>query len=414
MRKTEQPCHIYNMLAKAPQHVSFHTPGHKQGKWDITELSFSDNLSNPTGVLFKAEEDVTRILGAAKSFLLTDGSTCGVLSMLYASGVKKLLLPASAHKSVWNGCKLLHIEPVPVRRMRKDGIPDQITVRDIEENALFADGVLLTSPDYYGILPDLPAVREACSRLRMTLLIDGAHGGHLKGTPAYAGHYADLWVDGVHKSLPALTQGAVVSANARFAEKLKEGVDIFRTTSPSYPILASVEYAVKAPASPAIERLSEGLRAEFGLPNDDWTKLVVDFGDCAYVAEEYFEEKGIYPEFNDGRYLMFYFSSATTEKELVLLRKHLQKLGAPVSAALPAAECVAGNRVGMPEWIPLAESEGRTAARAAGLFPPCIPLLQPGDLITKSVLQKLTAAKNTFGLDGTRICVYNEREVYHI
>lgn len=414
MRKTRLPCHIYAMLKGAPAHISFHTPGHKRGKWDITELSYSDNLSNPTGVLRAAEEDIAALTGAERSFLLTDGSTCGVLSMLYASGVKRLLVSAAAHKSVWNGCKLLGIETVSVRRMRPDGIPAQLTVRDIEENAMFADGVLLTSPDYYGMVPDLPAIRRACDGLRMTLLIDGAHGSHLRDTPLYAGRYAHLWVDGVHKSLPALTQGAVVSAAAGYGERLKAGVDIFRTTSPSYPILASVEYAVKVLPRPKIERLAERLRLKFGLPNQDWTKLVVEFGDCAAAAAAYCEKKGLYPEFCDGRYVMFYLSWETRAGELKKLERCLTALGAPLHTPQAEELPVRGGGYGAPVWIPLEESEGYTAAAAAGLFPPCIPLVQAGDLITKPVLQKLTAAKNTFGLDGRRICVYNEREVHHV
>ena len=67
------------------KHLSFHTPGHKAGKWDITELAYSDNLSSPSGCIAEAERDVAQILGAKKSFILTDGSTAGVLAMLYAA-----------------------------------------------------------------------------------------------------------------------------------------------------------------------------------------------------------------------------------------------------------------------------------------------------------------------------------------
>ena len=76
-----------------------------------------------------------------------------------------------------------------------------------------ADALLLTSPDYYGNIADLSAIRAFCNQTGKLLLIDGAHGGHLHfHKDLYAGAYADMWVDGVHKSLPALTQGAVVSA----------------------------------------------------------------------------------------------------------------------------------------------------------------------------------------------------------
>ena len=78
-------CHIGEMLrAQKRPHISFHTPGHKRAGADITELPYSDNLLSPCGVIARAEEDVARIAGAERAFLLTDGSTSGVHAMLLA------------------------------------------------------------------------------------------------------------------------------------------------------------------------------------------------------------------------------------------------------------------------------------------------------------------------------------------
>ena len=118
--KVLKNCRVYSMLAHAPKHVSFHTPGHKIGKWDVAELSFSDNLSAPTGVLKETESDIARILGADASFLLTDGSTCGVLSMLHAVAPSRPLFPAASHKSVYNACKLLNASPVSLSSCRSE------------------------------------------------------------------------------------------------------------------------------------------------------------------------------------------------------------------------------------------------------------------------------------------------------
>ena len=86
-KRTRENCAIYKMLVerKRDKHLSFHTPGHKIKGWDITELSYSDNLSDPTGCILFAERDIAEILGANKSFILTDGSTSGVLAMVYAA-----------------------------------------------------------------------------------------------------------------------------------------------------------------------------------------------------------------------------------------------------------------------------------------------------------------------------------------
>lgn len=121
-KRTLKSCKIYNMLRAhaKKKHVSFHTPGHKAGDWDITELSYSDNLSCPRGVIAEAERDISALLHSSASFILTDGSTSGIFSILKASKITSLALPCSAHKSVLNGCLILNIKPVfwryPVRK----------------------------------------------------------------------------------------------------------------------------------------------------------------------------------------------------------------------------------------------------------------------------------------------------------
>ena len=99
-KRTLKSCKIYNMLRAhaKKKHVSFHTPGHKAGDWDITELSYSDNLSCPKGVIAEAERDISALLHSSASFILTDGSTSGIFSMLKASKITSLALPRSAHK----------------------------------------------------------------------------------------------------------------------------------------------------------------------------------------------------------------------------------------------------------------------------------------------------------------------------
>ena len=115
------------------KHVSFHTPGHKAGDWDITELSYSDNLSCPKGVIAEAERDISALLHSSASFILTDGSTSGIFSMLKASKITSLALPRSAHKSVLNGCLILNIKPVFLEIPCSEGIPLQPCREEIEK-----------------------------------------------------------------------------------------------------------------------------------------------------------------------------------------------------------------------------------------------------------------------------------------
>ncbi len=419
-------CHIYRTLKKGAgkRHLSFHTPGHKKGKWDITELSFSDNLSSPSGCILRAEEDIARILGGDKSFILTDGSTCGVLSMLHAArllGVKTVALPLCAHKSVFNACALAGITPLPFAIEEVEGIPTSPNLAALKENFAGlerADALLLTSPDYYGNIPDLAAFSAYCKERGKLLFIDGAHGGHLHGSDKHAGNYADIWVDGVHKSLPALTQGAVVSAKGeRAVAALKKGVDIFRTTSPSYPIMASVEYAVKYPANPALEKKVREFAnlCDRALLKEDWTKLCIRFGENAFPAHEAMEKLGIYPEFCDGNVVEFYLSPATSarawrrltrtlktllQKYPYIPKKSTQRNPAPLV-------CIQNART---EWVELDSSIGKICANSCGLFPPCTPLIFAGEIITEEKVALLKKAVNVYGLTENKILAVKDEQ----
>ena len=407
------------MLKKAAKskHVSFHTPGHKRGKWDVTELSFSDNLASPRGCIARAQADIARILGANAAYIITDGSTIGVLSMLFTAknaGVKRLAVFQNAHKSVFNGCAALGISPVVISNRSKDGIPIAVTLAEVE--GVEADALMLTSPDYYGNIPDLQAIRTYCDERNMLLLIDGAHGGHLHNEkPFYAGTYADLWVDGVHKSLPALTQGAVVCAkSAALANGLNTAVNIFRTSSPSYPIMASVEYAVKYPKNEWLEeQVLDWKKAEKRLQvGEDWTKVCAVFGKNAFTVNEKLQSEGIYAEFCDGNVVMFYLSPATKKREFFLLKKRLSALFEKYS--YEAVEDVPAplflQKTGEKVWIEIEKSEGQVCAENCGLFPPCTPLLCVGEVITKEKIALLQKADNVFGLKENKISVFKTKE----
>lgn len=394
--------HILTMLRKQKKHISFHTPGHKYGKWDITELSFSDNLSCPTGVLKRAEDDITKILGSGRSFILTDGSTCGVLSMLYASGVKRLLMLRESHKSCYNGCKLMGITPCIMDKEGIDSLPPILCADDIRQLQGKVDGVFLTSPDYYGRVPDLKEIRKACDEIGAQLLIDGAHGGHLKGTELYAGTVADFWVDGVHKSLPAITQGAIVSARTK-VEELKRAVDTFRTTSPNYVIMSSVEYAIKAKPNEAVRAYARKLAKTYGIENDDWTKLVIPVGEAAQKVNDWFERKGIYPEFCDGNYIEFYISDSNKLSELKKLEGLLRSLNGEKVQTITHER---GKTEGKIALVSYRDAIGKTCAKTCGLFPPCIPLVIEGEIFTEADAKRFENAKNTYGTEGGKVYVY--------
>ena len=422
-RSVAERCHILKMLeAQAKtEHYSYHTPGHKRQGYDITELGYSDNLSCPRRVILSAQQDIAEILGADASYLLTDGSTAGVLSMLYALkslGCRLVAAFTASHKSFFSGCLLTGLQPVLLETPTgENGLPRKIGVGDVLEGVESADALFLTSPDYYGNVADLKAIQAACKQRGKYLVVDGAHGGHLHYNRAlYAGAYADMWVDGVHKSLPALTQGAVVSAQKPCVEALGAAVDIFRTTSPSYPIMASVEYAVKYPQNAWLEGFVQGLKKEkpYLYEGEDYTKLCA-FAVDGFALEQAAIAEGIYPEFAEDHLVCFYLSPAqeredvdrlvaflerANEKGLLLAEKDVHSSPAPVEICKTEG-CAT-------EKIPLLEAEGRVAASICGLFPPCLPLIRKGERITKEKIEALQKAQNVFGVENGKILVHKD------
>ena len=340
-----------------------------------------------------------------------------MLSMLFtakSSGVKRLAVREDSHKSVFNGCALLGISPVLLPVEKKGGIPLPVTLSDIEQAD--ADAVFITSPDYYGNIPDLQAIGEYCKNTGKMLVIDGAHGGHLHfNKTLYAGEYADLWVDGVHKSLPALTQGAIVCAKtAALSQKLARAVDIFRTTSPSYPIMASVEYAAKYPQNEWLQTQASAWQkgTDRLYLGDDWTKIVALFGKNAEIVHERLRKEGVYAEFCDGNAVTFYLSPATTKRDFLRLKKRLAALFetylyVPVDD-VPAP--VVFEKTGEKEWVEMEKSIGRICAEFCGLFPPCTPLICVGEVITEEKIRLLQNADNAFGIKGKEISVFKAEE----
>ena len=420
-------------------------PGHKaNGEFkkffpvadiDITELSYSDNLGCPEGVIADAQRDIASILGAARSYILTDGSSLGVITMMYAAAKRgtKVIVPRNCHQSVWNACVLFGVEPVIVQGKTENGViqpPDIDVISRLLVNDVTISGMIVTSPDYYGNIAPLKEYSDILKAHGRMLMVDGAHGAHLAFEPertGYAGVYADVWVDGAHKTLSTLTQGAILNVNdTDLIDDLEEALSLMRTTSPSYPIMASVEYGVKklandqkiydaAKSAAALVQNQKGIKL---YPSADWTKVAVDCepsGVSADEAAEALEKHDIYCEFSDGRYLLFYLSPAVTAGDVktliravksVLTSKKLRGTYHPRIPIMPASRTYSFQYAlrQSSEWVNLDQAIGRMSATNIGLTPPCTPVCVTGEMITDAVVRTLKSGK-TYGLSGGKVKV---------
>ncbi len=247
----------------------FHMPGHKRGltdpflkeasALDITEIDGFGNLYENEGILEELKNRAARLYGADKAFLLLNGSTVGVLSSIYAALRRggKLLLAKNSHRSAYNAARIVDAGLCFFRQERIGpwGVFGGITPEAAEE-ALARDkeikAVFLTSPSYEGLLSDVRSIAEICHRQDIPLIVDSAHGAHLGfdresaikwHTPNAVAEGADVVIESLHKTLPSLTQTALMfSCSGRISpDALADSLFMFQTSSPSYLLMAGME-----------------------------------------------------------------------------------------------------------------------------------------------------------------------------
>ena len=439
---------ITEYAEKSP--VRLHMPGHKgrggikglfPEPFDVTELGAIDNGK----VVAAAENDVKEILGVKYLRFLTDGASAGILSALYAVKDRgaKVIVQRSAHKSVYNALELCGLEPVIINAERENSLEKLLTADDIIKIIDDTDsgdviGAVLTYPDYYGRTFDIKSVSAALKERGKLFIADSAHGGHFKfASVPYAGDYADIFIDGLHKTFFTLNQGAVIGCNdCSLADPLDRATEIFSTTSPSYRILASIEYGEKYAflnggniiknISARVEKLKYALtkRGVIFAPVSDPFKICVDFGGMGispFKEEETLEKEKIFAEMNDGRYILFMLSFATKIKDIAALENALEKIIADGNLkntfkaeeftdsfperAMPYLAAAGSEK----ELTPLSRAEGKTAAKNAGRFPPCTPRIVAGERIDKSVIKFFYDGGDFFGIKDGMIYTVKEK-----
>ncbi|MGI6143961.1 MAG: aminotransferase class I/II-fold pyridoxal phosphate-dependent enzyme [bacterium] len=431
--------------------LPFHTPGHKQGRaapppldtlwgpglWqtDLTEVPGLDDLHAPRGVIKRAQELAARAFGAEETFFLVNGSSAGVIAMIGAvcNPGDEIILPRNCHRSVTAGLVLSGAVPVylapPV--LPRFGIPLGIRAEDVEDALAKhprARAVLVVTPSYYGICSDLEPIAAVAHGRGIPLLVDGAHGPHLGFHPALpAGALAagaDMVVHSTHKVLTSLTQSSLLHLKGRRIdrERLVNMLRLVQTSSPSYPLLASLdacrrqmalrgralldrllaiarEVRERTGTLPGIEVLGpEDLPRDFAL---DPTRLTVGVQGAGFNGPEAavcLREQGVQPEMADPANVVFILTvgdDATTAEGLARAlaalssarRSPRENRKVPGTLPLPPLRLPPREAVFAPrERVPLARARSRIAGEALIPYPPGIPLLNPGEEITPEVI----------------------------
>ena len=290
-RKEKQPGLLERLTEYAGSDAyPFHMPGHKRREIpdgipggfpdpygiDITEIDGFDNLHHAEGILKDAMETAAAIYGADRSWYLVNGSTCGILSAVFATTENggKILTARNCHKAVYHAICLnrLEAEYLYPEEITEFGINGGIRAEDVrkalEKDAMRCAGnsgdvrgkitkiqaVLITSPTYEGVVSDIRAIADAAHEYGIPLIVDEAHGAHLEyadqcySFPKSALEYgADIVIQSLHKTLPCFTQTAILHVKGKLVDqdRISRYLSMFQTSSPSYLFMAGMERCIR-------------------------------------------------------------------------------------------------------------------------------------------------------------------------
>jgi len=449
---------VYDMLQAAAKRTSGHMPGHK-GKapfgevdlyaLDTTELPVTDDLYAPERGLLEAQRLYARAAGAGASLLLHNGSTVGIHAMVqrWAREGDTVLLPRNAHLSAVNGCVLggLKVRWIPLRQ-RGDGYC-YVAAEDVlmaMERHPEAKALLLTRPDFYGgCLPMKAIVEKACA-MQIRVVVDEAHGAHLPWSDAVQSAGAlgvDAWTQSVHKTAPGLTACAVL--HLRDAGDKPHALRLLRrvqTSSPSFLLMLAIDDARawmvqngRGRLLAATEAVNRARMLLKGTPyrdaHDGWretgyafdpTRLAIDAPQGGRALNEALAARGIDMEMADDRRVVAIVTAMDDDESIARLTDALRMIPARTVDALAPLDIppmpvrrmeVRPAAMAACEWVPLERAEGRVAAQSAGLYPPGVPLVCPGEEISGDVISLLNNVKNRerFGMEGDcLLCVQND------
>lgn len=441
---------LYEAIKGLRGGANFAMPGHRgrvdfdfDFKEDWTEVTGADNLLNPTEAIAEAQAEIAAAYGVKKSVLVPAGSTTGIKLALYMATKPgdRILIQRNSHQSLFHSAVALdlHLSYLPAPVDEATGLFTGVDPEDVKK-ALDADpsisAVFLTSPDYFGgglMLKEIAGIVNARNKI---LIVDEAHGAHWAFTPLAnfsAVRYADYTVQSLHKTMAAFTGAALLHINQSIDEKkLLKGMGLFLSTSPSYLLMLSSEYAVAAGKDLDWQKLLRFReRIERGLPKGAVVKERGAFVACTdpmkllfhlpgYSGHEVVDllaEKGVYLEMGDAYYALAILSPYHVDEDVDRLIRAIQTLPKKEDRTgiekgiYPKTEAVFPPRAAFfmeTESVAVGKSPGRVAAQNITPYPPGIPIVTYGERITEEVMAAISGREDSIGLEGGKITVIKE------
>ena len=450
----------------------FHMPGHKRNaesvrgdfpfERDITEIEGFDNLHHPEDILLEAQRNVAKLYGVKESFYSVNGSTAALLSAISAAVPRngQILVARNCHKAVYHAIYLRNLKPTYIYP-QMDGewwinggiFPDKV------ERCLAANpelqAVLITSPTYDGVVSDVKEIAEIAHKYGVPLIVDEAHGAHFHFSNYFPVSAADLGADLViptsaaelgadlviqsfHKTLPAMTQTAVLHNCSDLVDSriIRRFMGIYQTSSPSYILMASMDACMDTMAAEGKQmfrdftrileqtrkrlsvckyiRLVDPVKGKNGVFDYDRSKLVFSTRASLLSGSDLYhillDRYHIQMEMESENYALAIAAVGDREEGFERLCQAIEELDQEqadlIKAGIPAEEnkkldtrsmhfvltqmmSMADAMEAPTEKCPLEESIGRISAEFAYLYPPGIPLITPGEQITGQFIRNM-------------------------
>ena len=425
------------------------------GRMDITEVDNLDNLHAPEGVIKEAQEMLAETYNAKKAYFLVNGSSSGNLAGIFSAFKEgdEVVVERNCHKSIYNGLilrklRVTYIEPVIDE---KNGVflpPDKNNIYEAVNKCSNPKGIILTYPNYFGIAYDIEDIIKDLKNRGLKIIIDSAHGAHF-GTsnrlPKSVSGMGDYVVLSAHKTLPSLTQGAYLMVNDdnEYAEFY---IKAFVSTSPSYLIMASLDYArhyLDEYGHDEYERLintAEKWKEKINslgkvqvLSKDmlevmDKDKYEVDLsryvlilpdGYSGHKLQDYMKDMKIQCEMSFSRGVVLILSPVNDEDDFLKIYDAIERLdmsrlsceeSAYYSTSIPK-KILEPYEVfhSKSEFVDVEVSEGRVAKESIIPYPPGIPLVCPGEVITHEAIEIIKDysenGRTIMGIDKNKIHV---------
>ncbi len=421
---------IYNALTdeKLTKQIQFHMPGHLRGRGfanfeldfncDVTELYETDDLHNPTDIIKRSQDYAAKVFGADEAYYLVNGSTCGVQAMVLGTvgPGEKIIADRFCHKSFVSALTLSGAECVWVYpEIIKGGTMWTAVTKENIEKAIIenpdAKAVYLTAPNYFGIMGDIKGISEVVHKHNMLLLVDGAHSAHFgmsdKLPPSIISQGADAVCVSLHKTLPSLTQTAMLLTKGHH-EGIEKALRIVQTSSPSYILMSSCEYAVnfyEKCDKKIWDSLYEWVQKYFPeqLKEEgfykDFSRLNIECDANGFEVADVLREKyNIAVECSYGGGIVAILNSFHTQEEIKKLKNAVANINLPEGEKIRLAP-LKGEKVYSPreaffakkKKIDIKDAVGKISADGIMVYPPGVYQVLPGERITKEAVEVIVS-----------------------